>query len=351
MRVAFIHIDLPPASRGGVAHQVDQLAEKLAERGHEVTVITTSGPPAGRSYSVAPVRFAAFLRCNRPLRILLFPVLVACRSYAGFDLIHAHGDSHFLWRRRIPVVRTFHGSAKQERINAVSFKRKLSQLYAACGERLARCNADATSAVSRNTERSVGFVDRIIPCAIDIEVFKPRAKACVPTIMAMGNLYGRKRNAHVVKTFCDEIRAAVPSAELWLVSPEQPQQAGGVYWFDNPPTEEVATRFSEAWIFCSASSYEGFGVPYLEAIASGTPVVCTHNLGADELLGNTSSVTFSELSDIGRTLIDVLILGLPKADSADVNRFRQTYSWERVVAAYLDLYQLALSRKRVGADC
>lgn len=57
MKVAHLHVDLPPASRSGVARQVNLLARTLTQRGHDVTVWTTAGGPADAPYQLrtAPV--------------------------------------------------------------------------------------------------------------------------------------------------------------------------------------------------------------------------------------------------------------------------------------------------------
>jgi glycosyltransferase involved in cell wall biosynthesis len=58
----------------------------------------------------------------------------------------------------------------------------------------------------------------------------------------------------------------------------------GVRYFHGIPDEALAALYRKAWVFASPSVYEGFGLPYLEAMASGTAVVATANPGSCEVL-------------------------------------------------------------------
>ena len=67
-----------------------------------------------------------------------------------------------------------------------------------------------------------------------------------------------------------------PQPELWMfgVEPEVGEEAGARY-IESPSDEEVNELFNCATAFVQTSVHEGFCLPPLEAMATGTAVVCT----------------------------------------------------------------------------
>lgn len=98
---------------------------------------------------------------------------------------------------------------------------------------------------------------------------------------------------------------------------------------------------SGARLFVFPSVHEGFGLPPLEAMACGTPVVCSHASSLPEVIGEAALV-FDPLNppDIAQALDTVL-------ENANL-RFRmrtkgllqaKQFSWERTARETMDVYQ------------
>jgi glycosyltransferase involved in cell wall biosynthesis len=116
--------------------------------------------------------------------------------------------------------------------------------------------------------------------------------------------------------------------------------AEGVTVFGTIGVEKLAELYRRAWVFCLPSSYEGFGVPYIEAMASGTPVVATPNVGAREVLEEGKYGVLTEPEKIGETIVDLLRDEVQRNEMSrsGLQRSRQ-YGWDTIIAQYERLYR------------
>lgn len=348
MRIAMLHTDLPSVSRGGVAHQVSRLADQLVRRGHDVTVVSFSPPPSGARYEVERIRAPRHLSSTRLGRLLSTPIAFAIRSYARFEVVHAHGDDYLmLWRQR-PVVRTFYGSAREEARHAERLPRKIVQRALAVAERVSRRAATVTVGISESTRASIGELDAIIPCGVDRDLFHPGPKSAKPSILFVGTLGGRKRGRVILDLFRDVVRRELPEAELWLVADEH-AEGPGIQSFRMVDDETMARLFREAWVFTLPSTYEGFGVPYVEAMASGTAVLATPNDGVRECLAGERAGLVVDDSALPAALVSLLKDDRRRGALAANGRERSArYDWEQVTSRYERVYELARVRHGNG---
>jgi len=106
------------------------------------------------------------------------------------------------------------------------------------------------------------------------------------------------------------------------------------------PIEVLRIFYDEAKIFVFPSLYEGFGLPPLEAMAHGTPVVTSNGSSLPEVVGNAAVLVNPEnVFEIMRALHRVL---MDKAlrDRMKERSYRQAarFSWETSVRRVLDVY-------------
>jgi glycosyltransferase involved in cell wall biosynthesis len=175
-----------------------------------------------------------------------------------------------------------------------------------------------------------------------------------PYALFVGTLEPRKNVPLLLEAFT-RVRQEV-DAQLLLV--------GGRGWLDAPIFEaharsglgdavqflgsleqnELATLYSHASVFVLPSLYEGFGLPVLEAMACGAPVVCSNAGPLPEVAGNAAVLL---PPDDPTPWADAMLRLLTDARLANAMReqgfLRATmYSWDRAALATREVYREAL---------
>lgn len=117
------------------------------------------------------------------------------------------------------------------------------------------------------------------------------------------------------------------------------------------PIDVLRIFYDAAKVFVFPSLYEGFGLPPLEAMSHGTPVVTSNTSSIPEVVGNAAVLVNPEnVFDIMRALHRVLL------DQALRERLKQRgyeqaqrFSWELSVQRILQIYQDVAAVQRVAA--
>ncbi|MFC5701763.1 glycosyltransferase family 4 protein [Cohnella faecalis] len=315
-KIAVIAYELPsPKERtGGVSHFNHRFCNMLSERGYDVTAFTVRPEVPGAEYRVKVIPGErAGGRLNRYYKA---PLQARGLELGEYDLVVSSGDDWAMRRGRSPWIRIMHGSAWRELQHNKRPLRKANLALLYLLELLSSLRADVTLFNSRDTRKLYPRrkKDRIVHLPVDTRVFYPidssEKMADPPTLLFVGGLDSRKRGGWLLELFVTRIRPALPNARLWMVcDPGKPCE--GVEYFQHASIEQLAELYRRANVFCMPSTYEGFGIPYLEAMASGTLVVTTPNPGAEELLedGRYGWIVSDE------ELADALIRALERPES------------------------------------
>jgi glycosyltransferase involved in cell wall biosynthesis len=301
-------------------------------------VFSECPPVTGATYGHHRVRLTGSMRTFR------FATELRRMDFSGYDVLHAHGDDYWMWRRRVPVhVRTLHGSCFEEALTVKGGKEKLRMVALGFSEVLASLAADTTVVVSPATRRWVPWVHRVIPNGVDTHRFHedPTVRAHRPTVLFVGTWHGRKRGAALAEAFVSQVRRAIPDAELLMVTQDAPASPGeGIRVLGRLDDEALADAYRRAWVFCLPSVYEGFGIPYAEALASGTPVVATPNLGARYVLDDGRAGELVDLPALGSTLVALLTDADRRAGLSEAGLVRaRELSLSSVVDRYEEIYR------------
>lgn len=344
LRIAMISYYLPSGSKIGVGHQTHALAEALTARGHDVTMFSECPPVAGATYAHRHVRL------HGPLRTFRFATALRRIDLSGFDVLHAHGDDYWMWRQRTGAhIRTLHGSCFEEARHVPGLKEKTRMVALGCSEVLASVVADRTVVVSPQTRRWTPWVRAVVPNGVDTGRFRPRAtsRAERPTVLFVGTWQGRKRGAELAEQFTRDVLPRVPEARLEMVTQDAPEDLpAGVVALGRLDDQELAEAYARAWVFCLPSDYEGFGIPYVEAMAAGAPVVGTPNVGARYVTQDGRDGVLAPLPRIGLTLADLLSDPDRRTTlAANGTRRAADFSMDSVVDTYERLYRDVLAER------
>ncbi|MGB0049954.1 MAG: glycosyltransferase family 1 protein, partial [Terriglobales bacterium] len=117
------------------------------------------------------------------------------------------------------------------------------------------------------------------------------------------------------------------------------------------PIEVLRIFYDVAKVFAFPSLYEGFGLPPLEAMAHGTPVVTSNTSSLPEVVGNAALLVnpenvFEIRRGLQRALLDSVLREQMKQRGYEQ---AQRFSWIASVARILEIYrEVAGDRVRSG---
>jgi glycosyltransferase involved in cell wall biosynthesis len=106
------------------------------------------------------------------------------------------------------------------------------------------------------------------------------------------------------------------------------------------PVETLRIFYATAVAFVFPSLYEGFGLPPLEAMAQGTPVITSNTSSLPEVVGDAAVLVNPEnVFDIARGIRQTLLDDAVRLDLSIRGRERASrYSWDRAAIRVLELY-------------
>lgn len=116
--------------------------------------------------------------------------------------------------------------------------------------------------------------------------------------------------------------------------------------------DDLVSLYSGADLFVFPSLYEGFGLPPLEAMACGVPVIAANSSSLPEVVGDAGVLVDPTDVDGMAEAMRSMLLDRPRHEQYSVRglaRSRQ-FTWRKTAEIYLDAFHVAMQRKRGRGD-
>lgn len=249
------------------------------------------------------------------------------------------------WRK--PLVRRWYGFAEMQKKVA----RKIPELLTVSSSSAADIAEDF--GVTPNQLH-------IVPLGVDTELFKPAEHRVHGRIIAIASadvpLKGVSHLLHAVA----RLRVA-RDLDVQLVSKLEPNGptekliaelgiSDIVHSSSGLSDEELAALLASAEVACIPSLYEGFSLPAVEAMASGTPIVASRAGALPEVVGDDGAcarlVRPADVDELTTVLGELLDSPSERhrLGAAGRQRALEVFSWESVAAQTVSVYEMARER-------
>ena len=366
----------------GIGNYIVHLGEALAETG-EVDAYSFYGggwqhgapaPPApgGPRASVARVRDAVkpFVPFKREIRGVRQQWLFR-RGMRRQAIELYHEPNYAPFDVDVPVVITIHDLSwiRHPQTHPSERVRWLDRAMPSAAER-----ADAILVVSKFTRQEVLTTLGVDARRVHVThlgvapAYHPRnAVETVTTLQGLGLIHGgyvltvgtrepRKNLPHILEAYAAlpaAIRARYPLVVAgargwfgcalerrlrWLAS------SGQIRFLGHVSNGDLAMLYAGAATFVFPSLYEGFGLPPLEAMASGVPVLVSDRASLPEIIGDAGLLLDPDRPDLTATLLATVLDDAPsRADMAARGLRRAAdFTWQACARATLDVYRRVL---------
>ncbi|MGI9606994.1 MAG: glycosyltransferase family 4 protein [Acidimicrobiales bacterium] len=190
----------------------------------------------------------------------------------------------------------------------------------------------------------------LIPWGSDIEPVSPEAVAGVrarygvadDAVVFVGTREPRKNLSTLL-----EAMARLPKRQLVVVGPDGwgDVDVSGALTLGQLPSDDVRALMAGAGLVAYPSHFEGFGLPVLEAMAQGAPVVTTEGTASAEVGGDAVvAVDTSDAEVLAAAIEETLSSSELRAELSDRGRRRaKGFSWRRTADATTSVYEGAIS--------
>ncbi len=199
-----------------------------------------------------------------------------------------------------------------------------------------------------------------MPAADEIERVRERFQLHDPFVLYVGNIRPHKNVERLIEAFALVRTGPLANTKLLIIGDEiskyptlrravhQGKLHKHVRFLGFVGGDTLAALYRLATVFAFPSLYEGFGLPPLEAMASGTPVVTSNVSSLPEVVGDAAIlVDPREPTAIAHGLRRALLDSALRAQMRERGLARAShYSWTRTAETILRIYRETAAGRR-----
>ncbi len=210
-----------------------------------------------------------------------------------------------------------------------------------------RVDADKITVTLEGVDQSIINLSKLIKNSDFAKVYH-KFGLTKPYLFYVGNAQPHKNIEKLINVF-DEIKKTSPNYSLVLSGPEhhfwekikKQADSEGIFFTGFVSERELVALFKNASLFIMPSKEEGFGIPVLEAMANGTPVVCSKAGSLPEVGGE--AVMYFDPEDEKDMLEKITqVLEDKKLQKNLIKKGQQRYrefSWKKLAEQTLKIYR------------
>jgi alpha-1,3-rhamnosyl/mannosyltransferase len=234
--------------------------------------------------------------------------------------------------------------------------------------RLALWQADRCLTVSEHSRRSIERVYRLAPNRIDVvpeaaaAVFQPTSEPRGDFVLYAGGISPNKNLGALVEAFA-KLKNKTSDTKLVLAGDHAGDSFRGCYeqlrarieelglgkrveFTGRVPDERLAELYCHAKLFAMPSFDEGFGLPAIEAMACGAPVVVSSGNALEEVVGDAGLKTNPHDAGALREAMDAILGDRALAADLSARSIERAglYSWDQTARGVLAALERACAR-------
>jgi glycosyltransferase involved in cell wall biosynthesis len=347
--------------RSGVGTVTYNVSKKLVALGHDVTVFARTQAQPPEPWFV-PINPPAPFKNN-----ISYPIYAA-KKIAGANADVWHGDvveMGFACKLagKKPLVASLHDAvpliapykSERNRIFRLAYRLWVSQVSKYAQALVFDSKSALSDAVATGLPEEKCF---FVYDGVDTKKFYPnpeknrsRAKQRETPVLSYAGGFGKRKRLDRLAEALGILRKQGVDFKLRVAGNADAQVRGmfskrgvrNVEFAGYVPDEKMRRFYADSDVFVFPSDYEGFGLPVLEAMACGVPVVAINRSSIPEVIGNAGVLCEPSAEDFAGAIAGILADAKKRnaLSKKGVLRARE-FSWDKTTRGFLKIYSKAM---------